>query len=167
MIAAIRNYGVQYTSEKLPETDFIPANAISPYVIREGFKVYSQAILVSKEYQKSLADLARVGYSHYHGPSPKINPRSVHEYLSGHSIRKGALGKLAGITHRIIDYTKGLMWGNSDKIRAVNTIKNLILDVEGLTNPGKLFSESDDLEAKKKAELLLNNMLTHYNSYCV
>jgi hypothetical protein len=106
-------------------------------------------------------------------PEPKsFESSKIHAYLWGHCIRKGVLGKIAGLVYRIMESLIEIFRRNSDRKIALKELQGLLLFKERLLNKsnepslGLLFISNERKNAiKSEAQKLLKCMLDKYNEY--
>lgn len=176
MISYISNkldsYGVQcFSNHTLTTSDGKPKNynSISHHVMEN----------ILKKHNEDLKNSAQ--YIHLHRRSTKAFSRpnthdycnsKIHNYLWGHSIRKGYLGKLAGLVYKIVEFAKEVIWGSSDRTTALEEIESFLFmknqvisgtykhDYAAAVLPTvRIIPE----ETRFEAESILKTMLVNYN----
>lgn len=177
MFSKIASYGIVLSYNALPDREkyLFGGNTISHYVIAECLKQYSQAIENSDQWKEHrLKEKVWIGQ----GPHETDGSR-IHKYLWHHSMRKGVLGKLAGLIHRVKESTKEFLYGKSERLTARNEIVNLLWQIKILEKDeyqggieAAVNLVSTNLPSKndpvyRKADEILKGMLNFYNIYAV
>lgn len=168
MFNIIRNYGAvvdfHRVSEHLKKQPWMIA--VDLYL-----KQYKKSIENSSQYQEFRQTKVHI----WIGPGPYDDDTPIHEYLKYNSTRKGVLGKLAGLTHRVIQSVRGILFGRSERLAARDLIVNLIWQEQKLKNNtyqnGPIaavnFSTQPqrDYPVYSEADRILNLMLERYNTF--